>query len=179
MEVDTVDAWVLERPHLSWWNDSCKVLSGPPQKRHIDWVDTLVEALGPYPNVFFQIGNETFDCQGMLVPEWEEGIRDAIKEAYRKRGRVAPPIGTNSHDPFLESEMDYIARHGVYVVSPGAGPTIVNEYNPNPPLTASRWRELAIANKRNGVAFMLWRHSMGDVEFEKALRFMREIIETP
>lgn len=158
VEVDAIDGWVLERPSQSYWHDGCDVISRAPEPRHIEWINALVDRFAPYPNVFYEVSNESFDCRGRVSPEWEFGIRDAIIAAYHRNGRQAPPVGTNSHHLDIERGMDYAARHNRFAQKAEAYPVLVNEY---PYETAAHICQQLEAARVNHTLYAVW---LGDLD---------------
>jgi hypothetical protein len=114
----------------------------------------------------YQVGNETFDCD--TTPAWELGVRDALRAALGSRARL---IGTNSHDPELEAQFDYAARHVDEAQAPEGRPVIVNETNA---LTPAQFRQQLAAARRLGSTFVLWRGGMNGRQWARALRALGE-----
>jgi hypothetical protein len=181
VEIDVVDAWVLERPQISPWGQfenvngygaDCYVLRKAPDPIIERWVRKVVSETRSFPNVMYQIGNETFDCRGLLEAEFELGVKDIIKSELNGINRL---IGTNSHDPFIESKVDYVSYHQSNAPSNIGKPVQVNEYGDN--VTPEDYnRELNLGYSR-GTYFHLWRAGMDDADWLKSLGYLKQFRE--
>jgi hypothetical protein len=165
VEVDVMDAWAFEHGR-SAFGESCDVMAAAPRRHHLKWIRKVAAETGGFPNVMYQVGNETFDCKAS--PEWERGVRDALREALPAGPRL---IGTNSHDPAIEAGFDYAARHVDEAQAPAGRPVIVNETRP---LTPRQFQEQLAAAERLGSTFVLWRGTMNGRQWSRAFRFLRE-----
>lgn len=165
VEVDVIDGWALEHGR-SAFREGCSVTHREPQRHHLRWIRKVVAETGDFPNVMYQVGNETFDCDATL--QWEVGVRDALRAALGDRRRL---IGTNSHDPEIEAHFDYVARHVEEAQAPSDRPVIVNETSP---LTPAQFREQLEAARRLGSTFVLWRGTMNGRQWQRALRFLQD-----
>ncbi|HET8647110.1 MAG TPA: hypothetical protein VFO85_16555, partial [Vicinamibacteria bacterium] len=162
VEVDVIDAWAFEHGRNAF-GDDCEAMKRAPDRRHLRWIRKVAAETGGFPNVMYQVGNETFGCG--VAPEWELGVRDALRAA------LAQPrlIGTNSHRPELEAEFDYVARHLDEAQPPAARPVIVNETGP---LSPAEFRKQRDAARSQGTTFVLWRGGMNARQWSRALRFL-------
>lgn len=165
VEVDVIDAWAFEHGRTAFGED-CSAMARAPERHHLRWIRKVAAETGDFPNVTYQVGNETFDCEAS--PAWELGVRDALREALGPRARL---IGTNSHDPDLEKEFDYAARHVDEAQEPGPRPVIVNETGP---LTPAQFRAQHAAARALGSTFVLWRGRMNGRQWTHALRSLAE-----
>lgn len=165
VEVDVIDAWAFEHGRTAFRED-CSAMARAPQRHHLRWVRKVAAETGDFPNVMYQVGNETFDCDAS--PAWEIGVRDELRAALGTRARL---IGTNSHDPDLEPEFDYAARHVEEAQRPGPRPVIVNE---TAPLTPAEFRAQHAAARALGSTFVLWRGRMNGRQWGRALRLLAE-----
>jgi hypothetical protein len=165
VEVDVMDAWAFEHGRIAF-GEGCEVMAHAPQRHHLKWVRKVAAETGTFPNVMYQVGNETFDCEASRA--WEVGVRDALRAALPAGRRL---IGTNVQDPEIEAEFDYAARHVDEAQSPAGRPVIVNEYRP---LTPLQFQEQLAAAERLGSTFVLWRGTMNGRQWTRALRFLRE-----
>ena len=112
VEIDLIDAWLLERPELSPWSKNnninginegdCSIISRPPGSVQAKFIRKAVAETGKYPNVMYQIGNETFDCGGVLSKSYELGIAAIVRDELAKKGYGARLIGTNSERGSIE-----------------------------------------------------------------------------
>lgn len=160
VEVDVIDAWAFEHGRNAFGED-CTAMARAPQRQHLRWIRKVAEETGGFPNVMYQVGNETFDCDAS--PDWEKGVRDALRAALGAQARL---VGTNSHDPGLEAEFDYAARHVDEAQAPAGRPVIVNETRG---LTPARFEAQLEAAARLGSTFVLWRGTMNDRQWTRAL----------
>jgi hypothetical protein len=165
VEVDVIDAWAFEHGRTAFRED-CSAMAGPPRRHHLRWIRKVAAETGDFPNVTYQVGNETFDCDAS--PAWELGVRDALRAAL---GPLVRLIGTNSHDPDLEPEFDYAARHVDEAQTPGPRPVIVNETGP---LTPAQFQAQRAAARSLGSTFVLWRGRMNGRQWGRALRLLAE-----
>jgi hypothetical protein len=165
VEVDVLDAWAFEHGRITFSED-CSVMAASPRHHHLKWIRKVAAETGGFPNVIYQVGNETFDCD--TTPAWELGVRDALRAALGGAPRL---IGTNSHDPELEARFDYAARHVDEAQAPEDRPVIVNETGP---LTVAQFREQLLAARRMGTTFVLWRGTMNGRQWGRALRALSE-----
>lgn len=165
VEIDVIDAWAFEHGRNAF-GDDCSAMSGPPRRPHLKWIRKVAAETGGFPNVTYQVGNETFDCG--TSPAWELGVRDALRAALGGQPRL---IGTNSHDPDLEAQFDYVARHVDTAQAPPGRPLIVNETGP---LTPAQFREQLEAARRLGSTFVLWRGRMNGRQWTRALKSLAE-----
>ena len=163
VEVDVIDAWAFEHGRSAFGQD-CTAMARAPERRHLRWIRKVAAETGGFPNVTYQVGNETFDCPA--APAWELGVRDALREALGERRRL---IGTNSHDPELEAQFDYAARHVDEAQAPPGRPLIVNETRP---LSPAQFETQLRAARRLGSTFVLWRGTMNDRQWQRALRML-------
>jgi hypothetical protein len=53
----------------------------------------------------------------------------------------------------------------------------VNEYNPNPPLTAAQFHARFCAARSQGTTFWSWRHGQSDAVMRQALALMRRAVQ--
>lgn len=183
VEFDLIDAWVLERPMISPWSQennvngydggNCGVLAANgPDLQQQRWLDKIAEELGRYPNVIFQISNESGEgnCAGALNPEWEIGVFRTFKNYLSGRG-YSRPVGTNSHDSRVEAVVDYVERHGCSPVRDVTNkPSGVNEWNCA--IDTARFcqiqRDLGPSNW-----FVLWGDGMTEGEWRESLKCLR------
>jgi hypothetical protein len=165
VEVDVMDAWAFEHGRSAFGED-CGVMARAPRPHHLRWIRKVARETGAFPNVMYQVGNETFDCGASRA--WEVGVRDALRAALPSGARL---VGTNSHDPAIEAEFDYAARHVDEAPAPAGRPVIVNETRP---LTPRAFQEQLAVAQRLGSTFVLWRGTMNGRQWSRALRFLRE-----
>lgn len=184
IEFDAIDAWVLERPELSPWSKqnnvngydggSCDIIRRPIDYRQQQWLNKIAEELGSYPNVLFQISNESGagNCQGLLNPVWEISVFNGLKNNLRWRGQDYHPIGTNSHSVEVEEYVDYVERHSCDVPSLQVGrPVGVNEWD-----CALRAEDFCRIQSHLGEGqwFILWGDGLSEGEWKEALKCLRQ-----
>lgn len=163
VELDLIDAWVLERPELSPWSKAnnvngidegdCDGISGPPTELQKKWLAKIVDVTRSFDNVIYQVSNESGggNCFGLLKDEWEIGVIEYVKNLHG-----AALVGTNSGRDTIAAVADYVEVHTYFAQTPILGkPTMVNEYSED--LTPEDYkRELGRA-KTNGTSFHYWR----------------------
>ena len=185
VEFDLVDRWVRQHgesdlPQVDPWSARNNVQGleagglaifesapGPIPER---WVRKVVSELGEFENVLFQVGNEGFK---RFSEAWEVGVYDMVKDELRRHGFPDRLVATNTHDPGLESRLDYVTRHERVAQQPGPKPILVTEYAPLPPEEVIRQVRRA---RRLGTMFMYWRGDHSQGEWESTLAQLREIV---
>lgn len=178
VELDMIDAWGLERRLNPWAGENningvdegdCGILSGSITYRQQQWVNKVGELVAKYPNTLLQISNESGggNCHGALKPEWELSVYRAIKSNLSWRG-VDRPVGTNSEDPTVEHNVDYVEHHSCSGFGSSSRPSGVNEWNCALPIAefCARQKE-AVAR---GGWFLLWGDNMAVSDWEEALK---------
>jgi hypothetical protein len=186
VEFDLVDRWVRQHgesdlPQVDPWSaqnnvqgveaGGLAIFESAPLPVHERWVRKAVAELGAFENVLFQVGNEGFK---RFSAAWEVGIYELVKDELRRRSFSDRLVATNTHDPELESRLDYITRHAREAQRAGAKPILVNEYAPLP--SAEVLRQVRRA-RRFGTMFMYWRGDHGQAEWEATLAELRAIVE--
>ncbi len=189
VEVDLIDAWILERPPLTpWYKDNnqngvgdhegtCEIMEHGPNTLHKKWLSKIVNELGSFPNVIYQIGNETFDCnlgnykgtrypRAEVQPAWELGIVRFVRSQGGHKGQL---LGTNSHRAEIEnhSEIDYIVKHMNKLPPKGPKPVMINEYFGA--MSPSEIRSKLDGAYERGVTFHIWRGPMLERHYQDAL----------
>ena len=81
-------------------------------------------------------------------------------------------VATNTQDPSLESQLDYITRHVPQAQRAEAKPILVNEYAPLPPSEVLRQVRRA---RRFGTHFMYWRGDHSQSQWESTLAELETI----
>ena len=193
VEVDVIDAWAIKHcrwgdlPGYSAWerasnvqnDDLCATAgSGPiaPGSVAEAWVRKVVQETGDFDNVLYQDGNELDLVQG-YSPAWTTTMRDLIRAEEHRLGFGRHLIGTNSNHATSMRAVDYVERHQSQPASPAdclGKPCLVNEYNPNPPLTAAQLHERFCQARSNGTTFWYWRHGQRDAELSQSLALVRQ-----
>jgi len=143
------------------------------------WIRKVVEVLGKHGGVIWQIGNEDNLIPG-FSPAWELSHAAIIKDEELRRGYKAHPIGTQTENPGIiaDPRIDFSEWHtggtAINLANCQGKPCGVNEYNPDPPLTAGAVQESYCAALANGTWFGLWRHSMSRPSWDEAWRLVGE-----
>lgn len=178
VEFDLVDRWVRQHgesdiPEVDPWSarnniqgievGGLAIFHSAPAPIHERWIRKAVAELGEFENVLFQVGNEGFKS---FSEAWEVGVYDLVKDELRQRGFPDRLVATNTHDPGLESRLDYITRHVSEAPRAGARPIVVNEYAPLPPSEVLRQVRRA---RRFGTHFMYWRGDHDQSQWESTL----------
>ena len=175
VEFDLIDRWVRQHgesdlPQVDPWSarnniqgidaGGLAIFHSAPAPIHERWVRKAVTELGGFENVLFQVGNEGFKS---FSPEWELGVYNIVKDELRQHGFSDRLVATNTQDPGLEAQLDYITRHALEAQRAGVKPIVVNEYDPLPPSEVLRQVRRA---RRFGTNFMYFRgdHSQSDWE---------------
>lgn len=167
IEVDVLDGWMMRHEEYSPWYPphniqglsayGCDRMSNPPLPEHERWVRKVVEEIGSYDNILWQIGNESGYCSYPF--KWEKEISRIIHDEEGKRGYKRHLVGTQSEVSEIEQAtwIDYISRHqDIFISRPIHGkPTQVNEYAVDlGPLAYNHQLTLA---RQSGTYFHYWR----------------------
>lgn len=181
VEFDLIDAWVIEHGLSPWrkelnvngydgGNPDCSILRGPVDYHQQRWLNKVGEELGHFPNVIFQISNESGsgNCRGQLTPEWELSVYNAFKSNLQWRG-LSRPVGTNSEDPRVESAVDYIERHACNAQPLSGKPTGVNEWSAGCRLSTAEFCGRVGATPPGGW-FLLWGDGMDRSVWDESLK---------
>lgn len=190
VEVDIADGWGIK--HCRWgdtpgyspwdaaWNvqgeDWCndggsrEIIGDDVHER---WVRKVVEETGRYGNVIFQDGNE-IGIVGGYAPEWTLSIRNIVRDEEQKRGYPRHLLGTNSGDDGVLQAVgiDYAEFHRDTAADPAqchGKPCLVNEYNPNPPMTPVELFAQYCAARAAGTYFWYWRHGQTQQQMDQTL----------
>jgi hypothetical protein len=185
VEFDLVDRWVRQHgesdlPQVDPWSarnnvqgidaGGLRIFESAPQPLHERWVRKVVAELGEFENVLFQVGNEGFK---RFSAAWEVGVYEMVKDELRRRGFGDRLVATNTHDPGLESRLDYVTRHDQEAQQAGAKPILVTEYPSLPPDEVLRQVRRA---RRFGTSFMYWRGEHTQAQWESTLAQLRDIV---
>ncbi len=178
VEFDLIDRWVRQHgesdlPQVDPWSarnniqgvdaGGLAIFQSAPAPIHERWVRKAVAELGGFENVLFQVGNEGFKS---FSEAWELGVYGIVKDELRQHGFSDRPVATNTQDPGLESQLDYITRHVPQAQRAGAKPIVVNEYAPLPPSEVIRQVRRA---QRFGTSFLYWRGDHDQGQWESTL----------
>lgn len=180
VELDLIDAWVLERPELSPWykennvngvnEGDCDGISQPPSELQKKWLAKIVSVTAPFDNVIYQVSNESGggNCYGLLKDEWEIGVIEYVKSLHSQA-----LVGTNSGRSNIEAVADYVEIHGWYAPTVKAGkPTMVNEYSED--LTPEDYAKELNRAKTLGTSFHYWRGAHDADAFARSMAFLKQ-----
>lgn len=194
VEVDVADGWSIKHcragdlPGYSAWDkawnvqavDACANAGGGaivPSSVHDAWVRKVFEETGPYGNVIYQDGNEIGLVPG-YSPAWTASIESILRDVESKRGFPRHILGTNSGNAttMQSAGVDYVELHRNTAASPSlcAGkPCLVNEYNPDPPMTPNQLHDEVCAARANGTYFWYWRHGQSAQDMAATLALIQ------
>jgi hypothetical protein len=185
VEFDLVDRWVRQHgetdlPQVDPWSarnnvqgvevGGLGIFERAPAPIHERWIRKAVAELGEFENVLFQVGNEGFKRFSVA---WEVGVYQMVKDELGRRGFPDRLVATNTHDPDLESRLDYITRHDQAAPRAGAKPILVTEYPPLPPDEVLRQVR---RGRRFGTMFMYWRGDHVQGQWISTLGELRGIV---
>lgn len=186
IEVDVIDGWPMRganqktSPWLAANNIQgedvigCEQLQGKLKSRHDAWVRKVVQMLGPYPNVIWQVGNENGVCSPPVTSAWESDLIRIVRDEEPKHGFIKHMIGTNAEIGDIEAlaSVDYVSLHQDLAAAVHKGkPTGVNEY---PKITPNDYAVQLRAARSMGTRFDLWMGSMNDADLEQCLKVVRD-----
>jgi hypothetical protein len=128
------------------------------------WVTAVVEAVGRHHNVVWLTGNEC-DVNPGYNPSgsYEAEVQALVREVEARNGFPVHMFGAQSeHDGAQSGPADFVVLHsGVPADAPRHGkPTLVLEYNPEPPYTPDLMRTMWCAARAAGTTWGAWRHGM-------------------
>ena len=196
--LDLIDGWSCRhakqygRPHpwRSNWNQqgidavsSCGRELNPTQRA---FLEHAVDVLADNMNIVYEDGNEIglvrnaagdLEVDPLYDPSWTAELRQVVLEREQANGYPVHLFGTNAGQSAWNVQgVAVIFEHNPGVAAaPRAGkPTVVNEYNPQPPMTAKAVFAQVCRARELGSYFDLWRDGMGDEEYLEALRLIRE-----
>lgn len=179
-ELDIADGWGLKnqkaRPHEfpqghPWVQSSnCQhedwiTSSGTsvPKGVHEAWIRHIVDELGAFDNVIYQVGNENGQIKG-IVADWEIGTCNIVHDEESKRSLKRHLCGSNVPELVANrAEIDYLTTHEALPLLQSqcfdvTRPCRNNEMNN--PLTGKQWFAYYCAAKKNGTYLDFWRAEM-------------------
>lgn len=183
VELDLIDAWVLERPEISPWSkgnningvdavgERCDIITRPINSLQERWLTKIIEVTRPFDNVIYQVSNESGgnNCGGVLQEEWELSIIDLMRRLH-----PGALVGTNSGRGGIEAVADYVTVHTYFAQPPRGKPVMVNEYGENlSPEDINR--EMRDGIRMGGSSFHYWRGNHSRDEFLRTLEYLRSI----
>lgn len=193
VEVDVIDGWAIKHcrwgdiPGYSAWErasntrdvDLCATAGSTaitPGSVADRWVRKVVQETGTFDNVLYQDGNEVSLIAG-YDPAWSTSMRDIVRDEERRLGLAPHLFGTNSDDATTKQAVDFVELHQNQPATAAqcAGkPCLVNEYNPNPPLTAAQFHQRFCAARAQGTSFWYWRHGQSEMAMRQSLALMAQ-----
>ncbi|MBI5528794.1 MAG: hypothetical protein HY897_20885 [Deltaproteobacteria bacterium] len=190
VEVDIADGWGMK--HCRWgdtpgysawdpagniqgedWCDDAGSREIIGADVHEQWVRKAVFETGRYGNVIYQDGNE-IGIVGGYAPEWTLSIRNIVRDEESRNGYARHLLGTNSGDEGVIKAVgiDFAEFHQDGAADPGqchGKPCLVNEYNPDPPLTPEELHAEFCAARSMGTYFWYWRHGQTKQQMDQTL----------
>jgi len=166
VEVDLVDNWAL----VNGWNfydDDCSVTQGPPPANYRGWVDAVVASTGDLA-VIYNLGNEGFRCNPS--PEWERGLYEAAKASLASHNFPNRPVGSQVLLPDTRVAFDYRTLGGVFFAPAAMEIPVALTEDDGGDHTPEQWRAVTTQARANGTYVMIWRGTMSDRDFARAIR---------
>jgi len=166
VEIDLVDCWAM-RTDSNFFGDDCTVTHGPPPERYIEWVRSIVDAVGAFPNVFFNLGNECNFCQAS--PQWDQGLYNEIKTRLMQNGVGDRLVGSDVSVLEPRTTLDYRTFGGIFEApAVMTVPAIFTEDDVRDH-TPGEWRAIVQQADMNGTYVFLWRGTMSRTEWRDLL----------
>lgn len=140
------------------------------------WVRKVVQTVGRHANVIWESSNEEFGIPG-YSPAWTFAMRKLVQQIELSAGYPVHVFGAQSESDVTQAgDVDYNSQHwAAPAPAPLFGkPTIVNEYNPNPPYSAEVMRSLYCTARANGTYWWLWRHGQSADEWARTLALVAQ-----
>lgn len=162
-----VDCWYCRHTEITHpWDglatrELCGVRVDEVQRQ---WITAVVEAVGRHHNVVWLTGNECDVNPG--YPEdgsYEAAVQAVVREVEARRGFPVHMFGAQSKsDGAMAGVSDFVVLHaGVPADAPQYGkPTLVLEYNPEPPYTPELMQTMWCSARAAGTYWGAWRHGM-------------------
>lgn len=182
-QVGLVDGWGLKnecqagiKGYNPWFRGNnlqatshCALVFDAVQER---WVRKVVEVYGRHGNVVWEVSNESSLVGGDVVA-WEQAIIAVVKDEEAKRGYPHHLIASNAQRLVPSADWNEWHTNGSSVAPSTDGKiTGVNEYNPEPPLSASTLAATYCGARNAGVYYWAWRHGMKE-SWKQALNLIR------
>jgi hypothetical protein len=185
VEVSLLDVWAFKNDgvimpwnrkyNIQGFNDGgCSQLTKPPHKHAERWIRKTVRTLGYGKNVIWEIGNESFGCEGALRSTWETGVVRIIRDEEKKRGYIKHLIGSNAaplipDTPWASYQSYHERNTDIAKLSRQLGrPVQVNEVNP-----FIRWRDWSAYTQnamKNSLHYVFWLSDSSDKNITSALK---------
>ena len=193
VEIDVDDGWEIkhcrkgDQPGYSAWaaasnvqgEDACATAGSQALQAGSTgdkWVRQVFETTARYANVIYQDGNEIGLVAG-YDPAWTDSIADILREVESAHGWPRHLLGTNSGDAtaMQSAKVDYLELHQDTAADPAGcygRPCLVNEYIPNPPMTAAAFQAQYCDARSSGTYFWYWRHGQSAQQMQDSLTLM-------
>jgi hypothetical protein len=189
VEVDVADGWAIKHcvwgdiPGYSAWDaafnvqaeDDCTKAANAPVAAgsiHDQWIRKVIQETGGFDNVVYQDGNEIGLVTG-YTSAWTTSMQAIVRDEEAKNKFGHHLFGTNSGDAtaMQSAEVEYVEMHQTApLASPSFGkPSLVNEYNPTPALTAAQSKANYCTARANGTYYWYWRHDQTQDVMDAAL----------
>lgn len=189
VEVDIADGWALKHcraggnPGYSAWlavfnvqgEDWCgSAAQGAiaPGSAHERWVRKVVAETGRFDNVIYQDGNEIGLVAGYRVA-WTATMQGLVRDEERAHRFPRHLFGTQAQraEATAAVEVDYLEFHGDPLDATAClgKPCLVNEYNPDPPLTPAALHQRYCAARAARTYYWYWRHEQSVQDMERTL----------
>jgi len=164
VEVDLVDNWALANG-WNFYGDDCQVTKGPPPEGYLGWIRAVVAVTWDLA-VTYNLGNEGFRCRPS--EEWERGLYAEAKAALAARG-VSRPVGSQVALPNTRVSFDYRTLAGFSAPPRMEIPVALTE-DDGGDHSPEEWAALVAQARQNGTYVMVWRGTMSDRDFERAIQ---------
>jgi hypothetical protein len=179
VEIDVADGWAIKHcvwgdiPGYSAWDagfnvqaqDACSGAGTgavAPGSVHEAWIRKVVLETGSFDHVVYQDGNEIGLVPGYSAA-WTTSVEAIVRDEESKDGYGHHLFGTNSGDAtaMQSAAVEYLEFHQDQPLAASScfgKPCLVNEYNPNPALSAQELTARYCAARAAGTYYWYWRH---------------------
>jgi hypothetical protein len=118
--------------------------------------------------VLYNLGNEGFRCNPSA--EWERGLYQAAKASLASHGFPDRPVGSQVRLPDTRVSFDYRTLGGVFLAPTAMEIPVALTEDDGGDHTPEQWRAVTTQARANGTYVMVWRGTMADRDFERAIR---------
>jgi hypothetical protein len=165
VEVDLVDNWALANG-WNFYGDDCSVTQGAPPEGYLGWIRAVVAVTWDL-EVTYNLGNEGFRCRPSEA--WERGLYAEAKAALAAHG-VSRPVGSAILLPDTRVSFDYRSLGDVFFAPPHMEIPVILTEDDGGDHTPQEWATLVAQARQNGTYAMVWRGTMSDRDFERAIQ---------
>ncbi len=132
------------------------------------WVRKVVRETGAFDNVFYQDGNEVGLVSGYSW-EYTQSLGAILHDEETQQGYLRHLFGTQSDDTdaMALEVVDFLEFHQNQPLDSNqcnGKPCLVNEYNPNPPMSPATLSQRYCTARGNGTYFWYWRHGQDEAD---------------